>query len=89
MTGTSFENTIPTVTDNAWNDGLLDNYEVGISFEPVTSSSSTNGLLTFGGVDASRFTGTITYTWANFLCLVAAEFTIVRIQANHFHVSSE
>jgi len=52
---------VPTVTDNAWAQGLLGNYEVGISFAPAHSASEMNGELTFGGVDPSKFTGTIDY----------------------------
>ncbi|EKM61755.1 uncharacterized protein PHACADRAFT_112598 [Phanerochaete carnosa HHB-10118-sp] len=52
---------IPTITDNAWALGLLEEYEVGISFEPSTNSSDANGQLTFGGVDNSKFNGSITY----------------------------
>ncbi|KAG2117533.1 aspartic peptidase domain-containing protein [Suillus cothurnatus] len=43
--------TIPTVTNF-----------VGISFEPTTLESDTNGELTFGGTDATKYTGTIAYT---------------------------
>lgn len=53
---------IPTVTDNAYSQGLISEYEVAISFEPTTSTSSQNGELTFGGTDSSKYTGTITYT---------------------------
>ncbi|CCL99078.1 uncharacterized protein FIBRA_01090 [Fibroporia radiculosa] len=53
---------IPTVTDNAYSQGLISAHEVGISFEPTTSLSITNGELTFGGTDSSKYTGTITYT---------------------------
>ena len=53
--------TVPTVTDNAWDDGLLTAYEVGISFEPTTAVNVVNGELTFGGVDPSKYTGSIQY----------------------------
>ncbi|KAL6304635.1 acid protease [Sparassis latifolia] len=53
---------IPTVTDNAYSQGLITADEVGISFEPTTSVSDTNGEITFGGVDSSKYTGTLTYT---------------------------
>ncbi|KAH9944890.1 acid protease [Amylocystis lapponica] len=52
---------IPTVTDNAYSQGLISTDEVGISFEPTTSTSSTNGELTFGGTDSSKYTGSINY----------------------------
>ncbi|OSX57421.1 hypothetical protein POSPLADRAFT_1156721 [Postia placenta MAD-698-R-SB12] len=53
---------IPTVTQNAYSQGLISVEEVGISFEPTTSASDTNGELTFGGTDSSKYNGTITYT---------------------------
>ncbi|KAI0089592.1 acid protease [Irpex rosettiformis] len=53
--------TVPTVTDTAWNLGLLESKEIGIFFEPPTSASDANGELTFGGVNSARFTGSIHY----------------------------
>ncbi|KAL6304721.1 family A1 protease [Sparassis latifolia] len=54
---------IPTVLDNAWTQGLISNYEVGISFVPATSPSdtSTSGEISFGGVDQSKFGGNLQY----------------------------
>ncbi|EKM61854.1 uncharacterized protein PHACADRAFT_248741 [Phanerochaete carnosa HHB-10118-sp] len=49
--------TVPTFLDNAFSQGLLSSKEIGISFEPTTSDSITNGELTFGGTDSSKFTG--------------------------------
>ncbi|KAI0942955.1 hypothetical protein AcV7_002235 [Taiwanofungus camphoratus] len=57
----SVDKCIPTVLDNAWVQGLLSAYQLGISFEPATSASGSNGALTFGGIDSSRFTGSISY----------------------------
>ncbi|EMD36749.1 hypothetical protein CERSUDRAFT_114658 [Gelatoporia subvermispora B] len=54
--------TVPTVTDNAFSQGLISAHEVGISFEPTTSDTSANGELTFGGTDSSKFTGSISFT---------------------------
>ncbi|OSX58416.1 hypothetical protein POSPLADRAFT_1154005 [Postia placenta MAD-698-R-SB12] len=45
-----------TVTDNAWFQGLLAAYEVGIGFAPAD-----NGELTFGGTNPTRYTGNINY----------------------------
>ncbi|KAI0752477.1 acid protease [Daedaleopsis nitida] len=62
--GTLFPNVddcIPTVTDNAFSQGLIEAHEIGISFEPTTSLSSANGELTFGGVDPSKFTGPLNF----------------------------
>ncbi|KAH9934564.1 family A1 protease [Epithele typhae] len=52
---------IPTVTDNAFSQGLISTHVVGISFNPTTTIGSINGELTFGGVDTSKFTGTLNY----------------------------
>lgn len=54
--------TIPTVTDNLYSEGIISEIVVGISFEPTTSQTDTNGELTFGGTDATKYTGAITYT---------------------------
>ncbi|CDO74322.1 hypothetical protein BN946_scf184570.g1 [Trametes cinnabarina] len=51
----------PTVTDTAWDMGLLDLYKVGISFGPTQSMDEKNGELTFGGVDKARFHGQLQY----------------------------
>ncbi|EMD36747.1 hypothetical protein CERSUDRAFT_123806 [Gelatoporia subvermispora B] len=54
--------TVPTVTDNAFSQGLISAHEVGISFEPTsTTDPFTNGELTFGGIDSRKFTGPITF----------------------------
>ncbi|KAI0689556.1 aspartic peptidase domain-containing protein [Cytidiella melzeri] len=56
---TSDGNPVPTVTDNAFGQGLIGAKQVGVSFEPTESLSVTNGELTFGGTDPSKFTGTL------------------------------
>ncbi|KAI0703856.1 family A1 protease [Cerioporus squamosus] len=53
--------TVPTVTDNAFSQGLIDAHEIAISFEPTTSVGNQNGELTFGGVDPSKFTGPLNF----------------------------
>ncbi|KAI0797322.1 acid protease [Irpex lacteus] len=58
---TSAGGTVPTVTDNAFAQGLIPTREVGIYFEPATSASDANGELTFGGVNSERFIGDIHY----------------------------
>lgn len=50
---------IPTVTDNAFSSGQISTKEVGISFEPFSAATETNGELTFGGIDASKYTGSL------------------------------
>nr|1WKR_A Chain A, Polyporopepsin [Irpex lacteus] len=53
---------IPTVTDNLFSQGTIPTNLLAVSFEPTTSESSTNGELTFGATDSSKYTGSITYT---------------------------
>ncbi|KAF8637090.1 hypothetical protein AX17_002995 [Amanita inopinata Kibby_2008] len=60
LSGTN--DTIPTVTDNAFTEGLIATEEIGISFEPATAAEVMNGELTWGGVDSTKFNGSITYT---------------------------
>ena len=57
---TSGGGTVPTVTDNAFNAGVIGSKVLGISFAPTTELSVTNGQLTFGGIDDSLFTGPLT-----------------------------
>ncbi|KAF8524829.1 acid protease [Hysterangium stoloniferum] len=52
---------IPTVTDNLFSQGSIPFNLLGVSFEPTTSASDTNGQITFGGVDSDKFTGEITF----------------------------
>ncbi|OJT03652.1 Polyporopepsin [Trametes pubescens] len=52
---------LPTVTDTAWNLGLLEDYELGISFHPSQYEDQANGEMTFGGVDRSKFDGNFSY----------------------------
>jgi cathepsin E len=54
--------TVPTVTDNLFSQGTIAERLVAISFEPATSASVTNGELSFGGTDSTKFTGDITFT---------------------------
>jgi hypothetical protein len=60
----SMGDSIPTVTDNLFDQGTLSANLVSVSFEPTgTESSVKNGELTFGGTDTSKFTGSITFTY--------------------------
>ncbi|KAG2350640.1 acid protease [Suillus weaverae] len=54
--------TIPTVTDNLYGQGAISQNVVAIFFEPPTSPKVINGELTFGGTDATKYTGSIAYT---------------------------
>ncbi|KAG2141894.1 aspartic proteinase [Suillus clintonianus] len=53
---------VPTVTDNLHSQGTISQDVVGISFKPITSLTGTSGELTFGGTDATKYTGSIAYT---------------------------
>lgn len=49
------------MTDNLASQGLISTEVLGVSFEPTTSESSTNGALDFGGADSTKYTGTLSY----------------------------
>ncbi|KZT30116.1 family A1 protease [Neolentinus lepideus HHB14362 ss-1] len=53
---------VPTVSDNLHSAGTISTESVGVFFAPTTSESDTNGELTFGGADSSKYTGTLAYT---------------------------
>ncbi|KAG2125315.1 aspartic peptidase domain-containing protein [Suillus clintonianus] len=53
---------IPTVTENLYNQNIISQNVVGISFDPITSLTGTNGELTFGGTNPAKYTGSIAYT---------------------------
>ena len=53
---------VPTVTDNLFTQGTISEKVVGVYFAPTNSLETTNGELTFGGVDSSLITGSIAYT---------------------------
>ncbi|KAI1786454.1 acid protease [Ganoderma leucocontextum] len=52
--------TVPTVLDNAYSQGLINDDVIGIAFTPA-SATSASGALNFGGVDSSRYTGDLNY----------------------------
>jgi cathepsin E len=52
---------VPTVTDNLFKSGAIPSNLVSMSFEPTTARFVTNGELTFGETDPTKFTGSITY----------------------------
>ncbi|KAI0760884.1 acid protease [Trametes elegans] len=52
---------IPTVTDNAFSQGLISAHQIGIAFAPTQSLDTTNGELSFGGIDESKFTGPLNF----------------------------
>jgi cathepsin E len=52
---------IPTVVDNLFSQGTITSNLIGLSFEPVVSRHGTYGEITFGGVDSSKFTGSLSF----------------------------
>lgn len=58
------QSTVPTVMDKALSEGLISTEVLGVYFAPISGSSTTanNGELTLGGVDSSKYTGSLTYT---------------------------
>ncbi|KAG2065013.1 aspartic proteinase [Suillus decipiens] len=54
--------TIPTVTENLHSQGIIPRNVVSVFFKPSSSEVETKGELTFGGTDATKYTGHIGYT---------------------------
>ncbi|KAL6818037.1 putative aspartic protease [Trichoderma sp. SZMC 28013] len=56
-------NTVPTFLDNLYSQGSISTEVLGVSFLPESGSDSddTNGELTLGGTDSSKYTGSLTY----------------------------
>ncbi|KAJ3541125.1 hypothetical protein NM688_g6128 [Phlebia brevispora] len=52
---------IPTVVDSLFAQAVIADDVVAISFEPTTTASITNGEITFGGTDSTKFTGSINF----------------------------
>jgi cathepsin E len=52
---------IPTVTDNLYGQGKIEQNLVAVSFEPTASEPVIDGELTFGSTDSTKYTGDITY----------------------------
>jgi hypothetical protein len=56
-------NTVPTFMDNLYSQGSISTEVLGVSFAPESGSDTddTNGELTLGGTDSSKYSGSITY----------------------------
>ncbi|KAF7985434.1 hypothetical protein HWV62_5163 [Athelia sp. TMB] len=56
--------TVPTFLDNLKSQGTISNEILGVYFAPEFGGDTddANGELTFGGVDSSKYTGSLTYT---------------------------
>jgi len=59
----SGQTTVPTVMDNLKSQGTITTEVLGVSFLPESGSDTddTNGELTLGGTDSSKFSGSITF----------------------------
>lgn len=55
--------TVPTFMDNLYSQGLISTEVLGVSFRPEAGADSNdlNGELTLGGVDSTKYNGTLTY----------------------------
>ncbi|KAH9008776.1 aspartic peptidase A1 [Lactarius hengduanensis] len=53
--------TSSSLVGNLFSQGIITANLVSVSFEPTTNTSITNGELTIGGTDPTRFTGTLTF----------------------------
>lgn len=55
--------TVPTFMDNLYKQGSISTEALGVYFKPESGSDTddANGELTLGGVDTSKYTGTLTY----------------------------
>lgn len=76
--------TVPTFMDNLYSQGLISTNTLGVSFLPESGSDDddTNGELTLGGVDTTKYSGALTYfptlttgTAAEYWGLSIASFT--------------
>ncbi|KAF8174814.1 aspartic peptidase domain-containing protein [Mycena galopus ATCC 62051] len=56
--------TVPTVMNNLLSQGTITDQVLGVSFAPESGSDDddTNGELSLGGTDATKFTGSVTFT---------------------------
>lgn len=63
---------VPTITDNLYSDRVISSKSVGISFQ-AADTNATNGVMTFGGVDSSRYIGDVIYAAPG---LVSATFVL-------------
>ena len=61
---------IPTVVDSAFKQGLIDDQVISVYFQPTTKEEDQNGELIWGGVDDSKHTGDIKYTYVSFPILL-------------------
>jgi hypothetical protein len=52
---------VSTITDSLYAQGTISSAVLGFSMQPTNTTSQANGELTFGGVDPSRYTGSIAY----------------------------
>lgn len=55
--------TVPTFMDNLYSQGAISTEVLGVSFRPESGSDAddTNGELTLGGTDSSKYSGSISY----------------------------
>ncbi|KAJ8593943.1 acid protease [Rhizopogon salebrosus TDB-379] len=52
---------VPTVTDNLYAQGTISSNSIGVFYEPSSTANVTNGEITFGGTDNTKYTGEINF----------------------------
>jgi len=52
---------VPTVTDNLYAQGTISSDSIGVFYEPSSTANVSNGEITFGGTDSTKYTGKINY----------------------------
>ncbi|OJA14470.1 hypothetical protein AZE42_05288 [Rhizopogon vesiculosus] len=52
---------VPTVTDNLYAQGTIPSDSIGISYEPSSTANVSNGEITFGGTDSTKYTGQMNF----------------------------
>ncbi|OAX44334.1 acid protease [Rhizopogon vinicolor AM-OR11-026] len=52
---------VPTVTDNLYAQGTISSDSIGIFYQPSSTADVTNGEITFGGTDNTKYTGDVNF----------------------------
>ena len=60
---------IPTVTDNAFAEGIISSNEIGISFEPASTVGEQNGEITWG-----------IYTFINYIIVIVFLTGVIQVE---------
>lgn len=86
LVGPNSMSKIPTVQDNLFNQGAVKENKVGICFFPATPGNLTDGEITFGGVDSTKFNEPLSYVYG--IIKVRARnhlLNLFSVQTNHVY----